>query len=130
MRVFETRTATGRKNFAYQDRIVFQIFILLISNGEKILSKCKCGCVRQVKMKNNFLLVAVGVSKTRVRTSTQDTERGIFFALRRLDRNCFPIPQGFLKIVDDRQVVACLTSVSRSCANRCQSMSDFCVVID
>ena len=38
-------------------------------------------------MKNNFLPVAVGVSKTGVLTSTQDTEWGIFFALRRLDRN-------------------------------------------
>ena len=37
-RVFETRTATGREHFACQDRIVPQIFILLISNGEKILS--------------------------------------------------------------------------------------------
>ena len=26
--------------------------------------------------------------------------------------------------------VACVTSVSRSCANQCQSMNDFCVVID
>ena len=37
-RVFETRTATGRENFAYQDSGVSQIFILIISNGEKILS--------------------------------------------------------------------------------------------
>ena len=35
---FETRTATGRKNFVRQDRIVSQIFMLLISNGEKILN--------------------------------------------------------------------------------------------
>ena len=37
-RVFEARTATGREHFACQDRIVSHIFILLISNGEKILS--------------------------------------------------------------------------------------------
>ena len=34
----QTRTATGREHFACQDRIVSQIFILTISNGEKILS--------------------------------------------------------------------------------------------
>ena len=32
--VFETRTATGREHFECKDRIVSQIFILLISNGE------------------------------------------------------------------------------------------------
>ena len=37
-RVFETRTATGREHFAGSDGIVSQIFIILISNGEKILS--------------------------------------------------------------------------------------------
>ena len=37
-RVFETRTATGRENFACQDSGVSQIFILLISNGEKLHS--------------------------------------------------------------------------------------------
>ena len=36
--VFETRTATGREYFACQDSGVSQIFILIISNGEKILS--------------------------------------------------------------------------------------------
>ena len=36
-RVFETRTATGRKHFACHDSGVFQIFILIIFNGEKIL---------------------------------------------------------------------------------------------
>ena len=33
----ETRPATGRENFACQDSGVSQIFILIISNGEKIL---------------------------------------------------------------------------------------------
>ena len=37
-RVFETRTATGRENFVCQDSGVSQIFVLIISNGEKILS--------------------------------------------------------------------------------------------
>ena len=36
--VFETRTATGREHFACLDSGVSQIFILIISNGEKILS--------------------------------------------------------------------------------------------
>ena len=38
-RVFsETQTATGRENFACQDSSVSQIFILIISNGEKLHS--------------------------------------------------------------------------------------------
>ena len=37
-RVFETRTAIGREQFAFLDRIVSQIFILFTSNGEKIRS--------------------------------------------------------------------------------------------
>ena len=36
-RAFDTRTDTGRKYFARQDSGVSQIFILIISNGEKIL---------------------------------------------------------------------------------------------
>ena len=36
-RVFETRTATGRENSAFHGSGVSQIFILIISNGEKIL---------------------------------------------------------------------------------------------
>ena len=39
MRVFETQTATGREHFACKDRDVSQIFILIIPNGEKVLSK-------------------------------------------------------------------------------------------
>ena len=38
MCVFETRTATGREHFTCQDSGVSQIFVLIISNGEKILS--------------------------------------------------------------------------------------------
>ena len=37
-RVFETWTATGKEHFVSQDSDVSQIFILTISNGEKILS--------------------------------------------------------------------------------------------
>ena len=37
-RVFEMRAATGREHFAWQDSGASQIFILIISNGEKILS--------------------------------------------------------------------------------------------
>ena len=37
-RVFETWTATGREHFTSQDSGVSQIFVLIISNREKILS--------------------------------------------------------------------------------------------
>ena len=37
-RVFETRTATGREHFACQGSGFSQIFKLILSNGEKILS--------------------------------------------------------------------------------------------
>ena len=37
-RVFETRTATRRGHFTRQDSGVSQIFVLIISNVEKILS--------------------------------------------------------------------------------------------
>ena len=37
MRVFETRTATGRERFTFQDSSVSHIFILMISDGEKII---------------------------------------------------------------------------------------------
>ena len=66
MRVFETRTATGRENFARQDSAVSQIFILIISNGEKILSNGNVFVGLQVKRENNSLPLAVRVSKTRV----------------------------------------------------------------
>ena len=38
MRVFETRTAAGKEHFGSQDSDVSQIFIVIISNQEKILS--------------------------------------------------------------------------------------------
>ena len=38
MCVLETRTATGKEHFVSEVSGVSQIFILIISNGEKILS--------------------------------------------------------------------------------------------
>ena len=58
--------ATGREHFACLDPIVTQIFILLISNGEKILSNMNVVGRGQVKSENSSLPVAVRVSKTRV----------------------------------------------------------------
>ena len=66
MRVFEMRTAIRRENFACQDSAVSQIFILIISNGEKILSNGNVFVGRQVKRENSSLPLAVRVSKTRV----------------------------------------------------------------
>ena len=51
MRVFETRTATGRENFVCQDSGVPQIFILIISNGGKILSNVNVVCEDKLKGK-------------------------------------------------------------------------------
>ena len=51
-RVFKTRTATGIGHFACQDSVVHQIFILIISNGENILSNIKVVVWRQVKRGN------------------------------------------------------------------------------
>ena len=65
-RVFETRTATGREHFACQESIVSQIFVLLISNGEKILSNVNVVVCSQVNNENCSLPVAVRVSKLRV----------------------------------------------------------------
>ena len=48
-RVFETRTATGREQFACQGSGVSQIFIIMISNGEKILSNVNVVVLRQGK---------------------------------------------------------------------------------
>ena len=65
-RVFEKGTATGREHFACQGSGVSQIFILIISNRETILSNVNVVVWRQVKRENNSLPVAVRVSKTRV----------------------------------------------------------------
>ena len=67
MGVFDTRTATRREHFACHDRIVClvsQIFILLISNGEKIFSEVNVVVRGQVKSENSSLPVAVRASKT------------------------------------------------------------------
>ena len=53
--------ATGREHFACQESIPSQIFILLISNGEKNVVVCG-----QVKNENSSILVAVRVSKPRM----------------------------------------------------------------
>ena len=66
MRVFETRMATGRENFACQDSSVSQFFILIISHGEKILSNGNVFVGRQVKRLNSSLPLAVRISKSRV----------------------------------------------------------------
>ena len=65
-RVLEMRTATGREHFSCQDRIVSQIFILLISDGEKILSNVNVVVWGQHKSENSSLPVAVGASETLV----------------------------------------------------------------
>ena len=65
-RVFETRTATGREHFMWQDSGVFKIFILILSNGEKILIKVNVVVWRQVKRENNPLPATIHVSKRRV----------------------------------------------------------------
>ena len=56
--VFETRTATGREHFACQESIVSRIFVLLISNGEKLLSNVNVVVCGQVKNENSSLPVA------------------------------------------------------------------------
>ena len=63
-RVFETRTATGREHFTCQDSGVSQIFVLIIPDGEKILSNENVVVCKQVKRANSSLPVAVRVSKT------------------------------------------------------------------
>ena len=64
--VFEVRKATGREHFACQDSGVSPILILIISNGEKILSNVNVVVWRQVKKENSSLPVAVRVWKSRL----------------------------------------------------------------
>ena len=64
--VFETRKTTGREHFTLKASGVPQIFILIISNGEKILRNVNVVVSRQVKRENSSLPVAVRISKTRV----------------------------------------------------------------
>ena len=61
--VFETQTATGREHFACQDSGVSQIFILIIPNGEKVLSNVNVVVWRQVIRENSSLSFSVRVSK-------------------------------------------------------------------
>ena len=60
-------TATGREHdITCRDSAVSQIFIVITSNGEKILSKCKFGCVKTIKRENSSLPIAIYVSKMHV----------------------------------------------------------------
>ena len=54
------------RHFSYQDSGVSQIFIRIISKGEKILSNVNVVVWRQIKRENSSLPVAVRFSKTRV----------------------------------------------------------------
>ena len=63
-RALETRTATGREHFTCQDSGISQIFLLIISNGEKILSNVNVVVWKQVKRENSSLPVAVRNPKT------------------------------------------------------------------
>ena len=75
-RVFETRMATGREHFTCQDSGVSQIFVLIISNGERILlSNVNVVVWKEVKRKNSSLPVAVRVSKTCVLSSLLTHDR-------------------------------------------------------
>ena len=58
--------ATGREHLACQKSGVSQIFVLITSHGEKILSNVNVVESKQVKRENSSLPVAVRVSKTRV----------------------------------------------------------------
>ena len=59
-------TATGREHFAWQDSAVSQIFILIIPDGEKVLSNVNVVVWRQVLRENISLPFAVRVLKSRV----------------------------------------------------------------
>ena len=76
-RVFETRTATGREHFACQDRGVSHIFILIIPNGEKVLSNVNVIVRRRVIRENSALPLAVRVSKSRVLKLPNNSEGGL-----------------------------------------------------
>ena len=56
-RVFETRTAIGREHFASQGSGVSQIFILIISNGEKKHGNEMCLCEDKLKGKTTHFLL-------------------------------------------------------------------------
>ena len=58
------RQAEG--NISHARTVVFQIFILIVSNGEKILNSVNVVVQGQVKSENSSPPVTVRVSKTRV----------------------------------------------------------------
>ena len=57
---------TGREHFSCKESIVSQILVLLVSNGQKILSNVNVVVRGQVKSENSSLPVAVRFSKMRV----------------------------------------------------------------
>ena len=65
-RVSETGTATGREHFSCQDSGASHIFILIIPNGEKVLSNVNAIAWRRVIRENRLLPFAVCVSKSRL----------------------------------------------------------------
>ena len=65
--IFETWTTTGIEDFACKEVHIFsQIFTLLISNEEKILSNVNMVVWGQLKSENSSLPVTVRASKTHV----------------------------------------------------------------
>ena len=58
--------ATGRAHFACQEAGVFQIFILIISNEEKILGNVNGFCEDKLKGKTAHLRLPSSSLKTRV----------------------------------------------------------------
>ena len=84
-RIFETRTATGREHFTCQDGGVSKIFILIISNGEKILTNVNVVVSRYDKRESSSRPVAVRVSKTRVLKLPKDLQLPLSLKTRSLD---------------------------------------------
>ena len=65
MRVFETRTATGREYFACQDSGVWYIFILIISDEERYFAMYKWLCKDKSKGKTaHFRLPSASQKRT------------------------------------------------------------------
>ena len=76
-RVFETQIATGREHFACQEAAVFQIFILIISNEEKILGNVNGFCEDKLKGKTAHLRLPSSSLKTRVLLALYLIARGL-----------------------------------------------------
>ena len=74
-RVFETRTATGRDQFAFQDSCVSQIFIRIISNGEKKLDNEMWLCEDKLKGKTGHFRLPSASQKRACLSSLLWSER-------------------------------------------------------